>query len=278
MTKLRSFFVPEGNNAISRNDIEKGMLRITMLNKKWFPESDTTINIVFANSTKQVNFKKNGHRSDRLYVGKDFMEKLKITTESKLKFTQRSSNEFLIEEETAFFSELETKDISYEQLQKLKEKYWRALIDNPFPTPPKSGKAIEMISYFKRKLSGTIHLIGPYVNLSVFEAANRIASDLVIINGIEQLIRDRKEPFESVITVRLGNKHEITKGDFTINGKEGEAFNVASSFYKAKLGQTKRKWKAGGLDYIFINADVSEELHLRDDDPILVKVSNWDKP
>jgi len=45
-----------------------------------------------------------------------------------------------------------------------------------------------MIRYFKRKIEGENQSIGHYTGITVFEAANRIASDLVIISGVLQLI------------------------------------------------------------------------------------------
>ena len=48
-----------------------------------------------------------------------------------------------------------------------------------------------------------------------------------------------KESEESIMTICLGNKYIPGCSDFTINNREGEAFNVASSFYKVKMRSTK---------------------------------------
>ena len=172
----------------------------------------------------------------------------------------------------------DTDNISLEGLNKLKIKYWSLLRENPFPKPPVSGSSIEMIKYFKRKEKNSLVKIGPYVGISVFEAANRIASDLVIINGILQLITDEKEPCNSDIILRLGNKHVKNKGDFTINEKEGEAFNVAASFYKIKYRNTTKKWIDKELHYILVNAEVFDEIIEGVLDPKIIKVNNWEKP
>ena len=119
-------------------------------------------------------------------------------------------------------------------------------------------------------------IIGPYKNITPFEAANRIASDLVIINGSLQLIGSQ-EPESSVVTLRLGAEHIKGKGDFTINKFEGEAFNVAPSFLSTKLYQTRRKWRDNQdlLKYILINEDAFRGRFPNDKKIIIV--SNWDK-
>lgn len=135
-----------------------------------------------------------------------------------------------------------------------------------------------MIKYFKRKEKKSIIKIGPYLGISVFEAANRIASDLVIINGILQFISKKKELINFNITLRLGNKHIKNKGDFTVNEKEGEAFNVAASFYKIKYRNTTKKWIEKELHYILVNAEVFDEIIEGELDPKIIKVTNWEKP
>lgn len=172
----------------------------------------------------------------------------------------------------------ETNGINIQGLKALKKKYWNLLREHPFPSPPESGNAIAMIMYFKRQKLNSNIIIGPYAGISVFEAANRIASDLVIINGILQLIKQGREPGNSEITVRLGNKHEKNKGDFTINGKEGEAFNVAASFYKIKLRNTTKKWLLLNLHYILVNAEVFDEIKERELNNKIIKVIGWEKP
>ena len=174
------------------------------------------------------------------------------------------------------FSESETKNINKEDLINLKKKYWLALNENPFPDPPEKGNAIEMIKYFKRKQKNSTLKIGPYEGITVFEAANRIASDLVIINGILQLINDGKEEENSRFTIYFGNKHVPNNGDFIINGKQGEAFNVASSFYKIKLRTTTKKWINDTLTYILVNAEVFKEIiESENNKEKIIKVINW---
>ncbi len=271
------FYLPHKNNSITRADIDKGVLRITVDAKIYFPDQDTEVKVIVNGLSKSVAYRKKNQRSDLLYVGKDIMTKLSVRNRTRLKFTRLSTHEFLIENDSFLFASSETDEINFEQLLNLKKKYWQTLKDNPFPKPPQSGQSLEMIRYFKRKIEGENISIGPYTGITVFEAANRIASDLVIINVVLQLIETKKEPKDSKITIRLGNRHDKGKGDFTINGKDGEAFNVAVSFYKVKLMTTNKKWILGGLHYILVNADAFDEIKSNDVDAKIIKIENWDK-
>jgi hypothetical protein len=164
-------------------------------------------------------------------------------------------------------------------LQNLKIRYFDLLHKNEFPKNPVKVDFYSMINFLKRRDEKNPISIGPYYNISPFEAVNRIASDLVIINGLLQLARNGE--FRTArFTLRLGTTHVKDKGDFTIslNGQEleGEAFNVAPSFLKAKLSKTLTKWrKIGGLQYILINADAFEGVVIKSLDTRIIKVENW---
>jgi hypothetical protein len=172
-------------------------------------------------------------------------------------------------------------NISVSELETLKKEYFELLESNKFPEPPKGGDFSDMIHYFKRKDENDPFEIGPYKNITPFEAANRIASDLVIINGLLQLTKELTNP---VMTLRLGTTHVPGKGDFTIKiGNkefEGEAFNVAPSFLKAKLQKTIRKWKGNDkLKYILINKDVCDGMKIDKKNIRIIPVENWaEKP
>jgi hypothetical protein len=152
------------------------------------------------------------------------------------------------------------KDIDIEGLREVRDEYIHMLKANLFPPIADFSDTIAVIKYFKRKDELNPIKIGPYENITPFEAANRIAGDLVIINGLLQMKEENNELNRATFTLRLGTTHIKEKGDFTIklDGKEfeGEAFNVAESFYKSKLYKTKSKWKKGGLDFILVNSDV----------------------
>jgi hypothetical protein len=91
---------------------------------------------------------------------------------------------------------------------------------------------------------------GPYPGVSLFEAANRIMSDLVILGGVAALLEKRVFPFTSY-TVEFGNEDRngfdirATAGGETL---VGEAFNVAPSFYQGKKNSALKKLRKGGSD------------------------------
>lgn len=84
---------------------------------------------------------------------------------------------------------------------------------------------------------------GPYPNVTLFEAANRIMSDLVILHGIAQLLQDSSLPFKEY-TVEFGNENRNGFDICASSGQEtlcGEAFNVASSFFQGKKRTALKK-------------------------------------
>ena len=90
-------------------------------------------------------------------------------------------------------------------------------------------KGVTLLKALKRGVVGA----GPYPAVALFEAANRIMTDLVILHGVRGLLRTGSFPFEEY-TVELGHKnagrHDI---EAVADGKTliGEAFNVARSFF-----------------------------------------------
>jgi hypothetical protein len=89
---------------------------------------------------------------------------------------------------------------------------------------------------------------GPYPNVSLFEAANRIMSDLVILRGVAWLLQNSIFPFSSY-TVEFGNEDE---NGFDIQASSGivllvgEAFNVAPSFFQTKKSSALKKLRRNG--------------------------------
>jgi hypothetical protein len=89
---------------------------------------------------------------------------------------------------------------------------------------------------------------GPYPGVSLFEAANRIMSDLVILKGVAGLLSESTFPFSSY-TVEFGNED---RNGFDIRAASasaslvGEAFHVAPSFFQAKKGSALRKLRRDG--------------------------------
>jgi hypothetical protein len=91
---------------------------------------------------------------------------------------------------------------------------------------------------------------GPYPDVSLFEAANRIMSDLVILKGIASLLQNNSFPFTSY-TVEFGNE-DINGFDIRASSSTaslvGEAFNVAPSFFQTKKGSALKKLRRDGAD------------------------------
>lgn len=129
--------------------------------------------------------------------------------------------------------------------------------------PERKGNNIEYMLSLKR---GKI-LKGPYPHVSIFEASNRIFSDIVILFGIRQILLNPQLgsihlPFDQY-EVKLGAENgfdiEANNGDEKLIG---EAFNVARSFFPDK----KRKMKAkltneSNFDYkiLIFNADAVKD-------------------
>ncbi|UVM48093.1 MULTISPECIES: hypothetical protein [unclassified Pseudomonas] len=94
---------------------------------------------------------------------------------------------------------------------------------------------------------------GPYPGVSLFEAANRIMSDLVILHGVAALLKDKHFPFDEY-TVEFGNENH---NDFDIYASStgvslaGEAFNVAPSFFQNKKSSALNKLRSKAPDVTY---------------------------
>lgn len=116
---------------------------------------------------------------------------------------------------------------------------------------------LELLHEVKRVPTGT----GPYPDVTLFEAANRIMTDLVILNGVKWLLEESVFPF-SEYRVEYGNEDSSAHDLMAENAGErlvGEAFNVAPSFFQVKKGAMLRKLRtpanAEKLKLILANAD-----------------------
>jgi hypothetical protein len=102
--------------------------------------------------------------------------------------------------------------------------------------------------------------VGPYPDVTLFEAANRIMTDLVIYTGVKWLLDNETFPFTEY-TVELGNEDNNgfdIRAEATSKTLIGEAFNVAPSFFQGKKGAMLKKLKKNGkADYkiIMVNHD-----------------------
>jgi hypothetical protein len=121
----------------------------------------------------------------------------------------------------------------------------------------KGKSGIRLLKALKRDAVKT----GPYPNVTLFEAANRIMTDLVILRGVAWLLKKKKFPFNAY-TVEFGNEDQ---NGFDIKASAGgktlvgEAFNVAPSFFQIKKSAMLKKLKRNGRreDYriIMVNDD-----------------------
>ncbi|MBV4458991.1 hypothetical protein KVG96_13600 [Pseudomonas sp. COR58] len=102
---------------------------------------------------------------------------------------------------------------------------------------------------------------GPYPDVSLFEAANRIMSDLVILHGIAALLKNKHFPFDEYI-VEFGNENRRAfdiQAFSPIGSLAGEAFNAAPSYFNNKKNSALKKLqtKAANEHYriIMFNAE-----------------------
>lgn len=130
------------------------------------------------------------------------------------------------------------------------------LIDR-YPFPNVQGSNYQsLLGALKRRT----RRIGPYFEITFFEAANRIASDLTLIEGVTQLFTRQLIATDAKLQLRLGTMQAKDKGDFSLfdNGIEiqGEAFDVAPTFFRSKLYKTLHKWREKqDLQYVVFNED-----------------------
>jgi hypothetical protein len=132
-------------------------------------------------------------------------------------------------------------------------------VGNPFA----NLEGLPLIQALKREAVNA----GPYPHVALFEAANRIMSDLVILYGVKWLLDDEVFPFRTY-TVEYGNDD---KNGFDIqatgDGKRlvGEAFNVAPCFFQTKKTSVLKKLRRDDViaDYkiIMFNHDAVERTY-----------------
>jgi len=144
-------------------------------------------------------------------------------------------------------------------IQRLERKYLTYFKKNPFP-----NLRHKSIPEILNKLKRLKYNIGPYENITVFEASNRIATDLTLFKGIEKLFAMNEIPKDSKVLIQLGNMQMKGKGDFSVKGKildlEGEVFDTAPSFFNNKLYKVLAKWKDNpNLRFIIFNESVFME-------------------
>ena len=142
-----------------------------------------------------------------------------------------------------------------------------------------SKNILELLTELKRKKTNT----GPYPNVTLFESANRIMTDLTILIGIKRLFNEAiPEINYEIYQVEFGHDNF---NDFDIVAENnnqklvGEAFNVAQQFFQTKKTKMLKKLRERGVNndqkLLIYNSDavsgnyrpkhVSNEFHLRVD-------------
>ena len=115
---------------------------------------------------------------------------------------------------------------------------------NEMDTSISANNIIELLKSIKRDNIGK----GPYKNVTFFEAANRIMTDLVILYGIKDLLNGKYKEINFLeYTVEYGNDHD---NDFDITAENngikliGEAFNVSRTFFQGKKSKAIAKLRS----------------------------------
>lgn len=134
--------------------------------------------------------------------------------------------------------------LSASNIDALTENFYASLASIGESIRGKTGVPL-FIALKREKLVGS-----PYPEVSLFEAANRIMSDLVILKGIAGLLQNNLFPFSSY-TVEFGNEDENGFDIRALSGTSslvGEAFNVAPSFFQSKKGAALKKLRRDGAN------------------------------
>lgn len=100
-------------------------------------------------------------------------------------------------------------------------------------------RGLRLINELKRGKAG----FGPYPAVSIFESANRIMTDLVILRGVRWLLAENIFDFPSY-RVEYGNENNNGNDiEASNDGRTliGEAFNVAPSFFQGKKAAMLKK-------------------------------------
>jgi hypothetical protein len=148
--------------------------------------------------------------------------------------------------------------LNKKEIANLKENYLAMLRSKQFPK-------IENGDYktFLNTVKCDHYNIGPYIDITIFEAAYRIVSDMPIFEGVLEPYNGKAIHKDSKVILRLGTMQEKGKGDFSVfeesREKQGEAFNVASSFFRNKMYKTLVKWKNNKLlSFVVFNENCLE--------------------
>ncbi|MEQ9308056.1 MAG: hypothetical protein RLN90_01275 [Balneolaceae bacterium] len=128
---------------------------------------------------------------------------------------------------------------------------------------------------------------GPYPHVTLFEAANRIMTDLTILFGVKNLLNGAITEIKfATYKVELGNEdyndHDIEATNGTVS-LVGEAFNVSGTFFQGKKTTALRKLRSNAneskMKVIMYNSDAVNSKYrpnLREDEfflPVNIKLN-----
>ncbi|MDT0675122.1 hypothetical protein [Autumnicola musiva] len=85
----KTFVIPKPGNSITKKDIEKGQLRITVDFKDYFPNQSRVVNIKYLGKNYSINYIHKEGRSSILKVGKNFFDKMRVRPETQLKVSMQ---------------------------------------------------------------------------------------------------------------------------------------------------------------------------------------------
>ena len=158
---------------------------------------------------------------------------------------------------------------------------------NEIPLIIQSKDILGFLDEIKRKPLN----IGPYPKVTLFEASNRIMTDLTILLGVKELLNGRiKEIQFEKYTVDFGNEN-VNSNDIIASDNEnkliGEVFNVSKSFFQTKkinsLKKLRKQKEKNEIILLIYNSDavketynpkpMENEFHL----PIKIKLTNKEK-
>ncbi len=133
---------------------------------------------------------------------------------------------------------------------------------NELPYSVESNNAFVFLTKIKREKLN----LGPYPNVALFEAANRIMTDLVILYGVKELLSGKipNVKFEKY-TVEFGNENNNSNDIIAYSQNKkliGEAFNVSKSFFQAKktsaLKKMRKQKTSKSIILLVYNSDATE--------------------
>jgi hypothetical protein len=137
---------------------------------------------------------------------------------------------------------------------------------NQLPLHIKSENVLDFLTDIKRKELNC----GPYPHVTLFESANRIMTDLVILYGVKELLNGKIKDLDfEKYQVEFGTEN-FNDNDIFAQDKNsvlvGEAFNVAKSFFQSKKAKSLKKLRGeknkNKILLLLYNADAVEKNYI----------------